>query len=158
MWPKRKPRLAPSRPGGVHHPAPAVALHRHDPRLLGPQALGVGLRRLHAAELERHDPVDPDASDRPPRRPGPLVGLAQLDLVVRRALVDAPHQHGATASTGTRPSGAFPGAAPLAARRACRSANTRSAEARLARPGVASATSLTRAVRRSPRACATSFR
>jgi transposase len=50
------------------------------------------------------------------------------------------------------PSSAFAYTGLPAARRACASANTRNAEARLARPGVASATSLTRAVRRSPRA------
>ena len=41
-------RISASRLGGVHRPAPAVVLDRHDPRLLGPQALGVGLRRLQA--------------------------------------------------------------------------------------------------------------
>src|SRR4051812_33173618 len=57
-----------SRLGGVHHPAPAVAFHPYDPRLLGPQALGVGVRRLRGGEPERrHGPVRPDAPDRPPR-------------------------------------------------------------------------------------------
>ena len=42
MWPElRPPRPAPSRLAGPGHPAPAVALDRHDPRHLGPEALGV---------------------------------------------------------------------------------------------------------------------
>ena len=46
----RLARLARSRLGGVYRPAPAVALDHHYPRLLGLQALSVGLRRLQAAE------------------------------------------------------------------------------------------------------------
>src|SRR3954467_3150414 len=104
MWPKRKPRLAPSRPGGVHRPAPAVALHGHDARRLGLEALGVGVRRLQRGEPERlHGPVRPDTPDPPPRRLGlaaPWAGLTQLDLVVRGRLGDAPH--GVLLPTGMR--------------------------------------------------------
>ena len=75
------------------------------PRLLPAQAPGVGLRRLPGwrTSAARSTPSGADALDRPPHRAGPAVpeaGLAQLDLVVRRGLRDAPH--GAPASTGTR--------------------------------------------------------
>src|SRR3954454_8959783 len=90
--------------GCAHHPAPAVLLHRHDPRLSRVHASGAGLRRLQPAERQgRHGPVGAHVPDQSPRRAGPLVlllGLAQLDLVVRRGLRDPPH--GAAASTGTR--------------------------------------------------------
>src|SRR4051794_28804132 len=77
----RPPRLGPARSclGGAHCAAPAVLLHRHDPRLLGPQALGVSLRRGQGGERP-----GPHEADRPPRRIGPAVSrarLAQLDLV-----------------------------------------------------------------------------
>src|SRR4051794_6067174 len=94
------PGLGSSRLSGVHRPAPAVALHRHAPRLLPVHAPGVGLGRIQAAERQRrHGPVRPDAPDRPPRRAG-LPVLMQLDLVVRWGLRDAPH--GALTSANTR--------------------------------------------------------
>src|SRR4051812_38462760 len=106
MWPRPWPaRLLRSRLGLVDRSAPAAVLDHHDPRLLGPQPLDVGLRRRQAAEPERrHAAVRSDAPDRAPARAGLVVaggGLAQLDLVVGRGLGDAPHSS-ALASTGRR--------------------------------------------------------
>src|SRR3954447_5823574 len=102
-WP-RPARCSRSGLGDVNRPAPAAVLDRHHPRLLRAQALDVGLRRLQAAEPEwRHGPVRPDAPDRPPSGAAPAVagiGLAQLDLVVRRGLRAVLHSE--TTSTSTR--------------------------------------------------------
>src|SRR3954470_22229573 len=76
----------------VHHPTPAVRLDRHDPRLLGPQTLGVNPCRVQGGERPR-----PYEAGRPPRRAGPTVSrvrLAQLDLVV--------HQPGASPLAASR--------------------------------------------------------
>jgi hypothetical protein len=68
---------------------------------VGPDREVPVLYTVQRGEPERlHGAVRPDAPDRPPRRPGPLVGLAQLDLVVRRSLRDV--FHSVLVSTGTR--------------------------------------------------------
>src|SRR4051794_2866863 len=55
----------------VPHPTPAVRLDRHDPRLLGPQTLGVNPCRVQGGER--------------PRRPGWRTSAATWPRRVRRA-------------------------------------------------------------------------
>src|SRR4051795_4595834 len=52
----------------VHHPTPAVRLDRHDPRLLGPQTLGVNPCRVQGGERPR--PYEAGRSHRLPCQAG----------------------------------------------------------------------------------------
>src|SRR4051794_22463585 len=77
----------------ISRPCPQPAARRRapppPPASPGCQASGVGPRRDQGGERPA-----PQEADRPPRRAGPAVariGLAQLDLVVRRGLVDTLH-------------------------------------------------------------------